>query len=258
MILKKKNAIPYYAFSHFSSFPGLSHGVFTREGGVSPPPFDTLNIGFSVGDDPARVEENRKRMLSLFPAKTPVFLHQVHGTACLVLPEGQEKPGLPPAADAVITNAENLHLVIQTADCQAVLVYDPVSRTIAGIHAGWRGCISGITEKVICLMEKEFCAKPQNMLAGISPSLGPCCGEFIHYKKEIPGRYWEFRVDETHFDFPAITRSRLIASGLQPENIEVSSICTKCNSRKFFSYRAEGKTGRFASVISLEKPVSCQ
>ena len=100
-------------------------------------------------------------------------------------------------------------------------------------------------------MKTRFGTRPESLWAGIGPSLGPCCGQFVNYRKEIPSALWGFRVREAHFDFWAISRAQLTAAGLDPSRIETAGVCTRCCSDTFFSYRAEGTTGRFAAVIGL-------
>jgi polyphenol oxidase len=200
-------------FPHFAKYPHLVHGVFTRRGGVSLPPFDTLNVGFSTGDDLKAVTRNRNRILSCLDMPRAVFLNQVHGTGILVLQEDETDPdrfwtpeGPAPvtcvAADAVVTNLTRLALVIQVADCQAVMLADPHKNVIANVHSGWRGSVADIIGRCVDIMTGRFGCDPQQILAGISPSLGPCCAEFIHYKEEIPKSLWRYKHPEkAYFDF---------------------------------------------------------
>ena len=192
--------IPVRTFSHFSTCPHLLHGVFTRRGGVSRPPFDSLNVGFSSGDDPGAVMENRQRILSCLGLSRAVFLHQVHGTDVLILAREDTpdpalfwKPGHPAAGkvltgDAVVTDLTQLALVIQVADCQAVMLADPQKKVIANVHSGWRGSIQDIIGRCVDVMVHRFGCDPRQILAGISPSLGPCCAEFIHFRKRFLSR----------------------------------------------------------------------
>ena len=89
------------------------------------------------------------------------------------------------------------------------------------------------------------------MYAGVGPSLGPCCSEFVHYQKEIPESLWSYRVSENHFDFWAISQAQLVRAGLCPAHIEISRICTRCRRDLFFSYRAAHTTGRFAAIVGM-------
>jgi polyphenol oxidase len=250
-------------FPHFADFPHLVHGVFTRRGGVSLPPFDTLNVGFSTGDDPKAVTRNRNRILSCLDMPRAVFLNQVHGTGILVLEEdeidpdrfwipGRPAPVTHGAADAVVTNLARLALVIQVADCQAVILADPHKKVIANVHSGWRGSVANIIGRCVDIMTGRFGCDPHQILAGISPSLGPCCAEFIHYKEEIPRNLWQYRHPEkAHFDFRALSFDQLLAKGLIPDHICGMGLCTRCRTDLFFSYRKRKETGRFACAVGL-------
>jgi polyphenol oxidase len=250
-------------FSHFLSCPDLVHGVFDRKGGVSHPPFDTLNVGFGTGDHPDAVKKNRDRILSMLGLPVALFLHQVHGSHVLVLPANEAdprlfwKPGHPvprvfAAADAVVTDLPGLALVIQVADCQAVMLADPHKKVIANVHSGWRGSVQNIIGKCVDVMTSRFGCDPQHILAGISPSLGPCCAEFTHFCTEIPQHLWQYKAQDTDcFDFWAISCDQLLAKGLEQNHIQNMHLCTRCNPNRFFSYRKTRKTGRFACAIGL-------
>jgi len=249
----RRNGLTLYRFQQFSAYPEICHGITTRRGGTSPPPFDSLNLARSVGDGAACVAANRQRVAALFDAMELVFLEQVHGTTVAVLdgvPAG-ESPNVPGAADAVVTDRTGCLLTIQVADCQAVMLYDPDRAVIANIHSGWRGSIANIIGRTVAVMAKRFACRPENILAGIGPSLGPCCAEFIHYRDEIPPALWSYQVAENHFDFWALSRDQLTTAGLRPEHIELGGICTRCRNDLFFSYRAANVTGRMAAVIGM-------
>ena len=253
----------FLTFPHLAKVPHLVHGVFTRRGGVSRTPFDTLNVGFSTEDDLETVTLNRNRILSCLDMPRAVFLNQVHGTGVLVLGEDEIKPdrlwttkGTVSdtflTADAVVTNLTRLALVIQVADCQALILADPDKNVIANVHSGWRGSVANIIGRCVDVMTGRFGCDPQQILAGISPSLGPCCAEFIHYKKEIPQRLWRYKHREkAYFDFWALSVDQLLAKGLNPDHISGMNLCTRCRTDLFFSYRKEKKTGRFACAVGL-------
>jgi YfiH family protein len=132
------------------------------------------------------------------------------------------------------------------------MLVDPRRKVVANVHVGWRGSINGIIARTLGAMVKRFGCQAHDIVAGIGPSLGPCCAEFVNYKKEIPEKFWSYKDAAHHFDFWAISRDQLVADGVLPENIAISHMCTKCNTELFFSYRAEGTTGRFAAVIGME------
>jgi YfiH family protein len=246
----------YYQFASMADQPGLVHGIFTRQGGQSRAPFDSLNIGLGIGDQPDDVAENRRRVAACLRLDRLVFSHQVHADGILVV-KGEDRLGQSEyldeckTADAMITDVPGICLAIQVADCQAVVLYDPDRAVVANIHSGWRGSIIDIIGRTIQTMIKEFGCDPGCLLAGISPSLGPCCAEFVNYKQEIPEGFWSFRVSEDHFDFWAISRDQMIQAGVREKNIEISGSCTRCHPELFFSYRAERITGRFVVAAGL-------
>lgn len=123
---------------------------------------------------------------------------------------------------------------------------------VANVHSGWRGSIANIIGHTLDAMKKNFGSDPAHVVAGIGPSLGPCCAEFVNYKEEIPEPFWKYRNDRRHFDFWAVSRDQLCEAGVCAENIHISGLCTRCRTDLFFSYRAEGITGRFAAIIGLK------
>jgi YfiH family protein len=257
MILNKHNGLQFFTFSHLETFDHIRHGVFTRTGGFSALPQNSLNIGINVGDDPELVMQNRAAITESMGGPELVFLNQTHETGVIVFDQNSQEIPLsenqPPfAGDAMITNIPGKTLAIQVADCQAVMLYDPEQKVIANVHSGWRGSIWNITGKCVETMKAHFGCRPADIIAGVGPSLGPCCSEFVHYKQEIPKSFWRYKDQRDHFNFWAVTRDQLVGCGLAPENIELSYLCTKCNVHLFFSYRQANQTGRFVSVIGLK------
>lgn len=252
------DTIQTYEFNLFKPL-GLVHGVFTRQGGASSGSFDSLNVGMNSGDSLSAIALNRKLIIQKMGMKPLVFLNQVHGKAIKVLKDGDNdlaevfEPGKELyTADAVVTDMKDVFLVIQVADCQAVMIYDPVKEVVANIHSGWRGSILNIVGNCIDHMIDTFGSDPKDMVAGISPSLGPCCSEFVNYESEIPKDLWAFKTDSRpYFDFWKMTERQLVEAGLEKNNIENMQICTKCNTDTFYSYRGEKTTGRFACVVAM-------
>jgi hypothetical protein len=243
-------------FGNLSGVPGLAHGVFTRHGGVSLPPYESLNVSWSNGDSPEAVAENLRRIKKTSGLESLVSSRQVHGdwlnfidTESAGKLEPRAQALIAPPGDALATNLIGLGLVIKIADCQSILLVDPQSRIIANIHSGWRGSIRDIAGKTVRYLEERFGLNPKRTLAAVSPSLGPCCAEFINYRNEIPEQFWSYQVRPEYFDFWAITRDQLKAAGIAEHNMEFAQKCTVCGKAQFFSYRGEGPTGRMASVI---------
>jgi YfiH family protein len=280
MIINRENSVIFLEFPKLAGFSGILHGIFTRENGKSKGPYKSLNVGFGVGDDRRAVLKNRKIISRCINANDLVFLNQVHGRRIVVFAKEDYSYQMVDGddyrkkeysenvdhwtvnqgfyserrfeADAMVTNIPQKILVIQTADCQSVLIYDPIQHVAANVHAGWRGSINDIVGRTVTVMEKSFGCRAQNMIAGIGPSLGPCCAEFVNYKTEIPKTFWKYRDNVHHFDFWSISRDQLCDKGVLPENVDVSRICTKCETNRFFSFRGEGTTGRFANLIGLK------
>ena len=256
MYLVKDQSNYVFGFGSLARITGLTHGVASRVGGVSQAPFDGLNTSTGVGDDPAAVHANRERLRQM-AGGIHVYTRQNHGTAIAVvtrhsLPPGEAIVTQPEAADALITAVSGVRLLIQTADCQAVMLVDPERRVVANVHCGWRGSVADIIGKTVGRMVDVFGCRPADMHAAIGPSLGPCCAEFVNYRLEIPRPLWLFRVGPHHFDFWKISRHQLIRAGLAADHVAAANICTRCNPHLFYSYRAARETGRFAAWIGWD------
>ncbi len=243
----RKNGISFFQFPNLAAFSDIQHGIFTRNGGFSKRHFQSLNVSFGVGDNDNAVKQNRLLISRCMNDKPLIFAEQVHGTSIARIQEATDKP----RADAMTANVPERMLVIQVADCQAVLLYDPLRRVAANIHSGWRGSISNIIAHTVSAMTRDYGCNPRDLVAGIGPSLGPCCAEFVHYKNEIPEIFWKYKDNRNHFDFWQISRDQLCEAGVPNENISSSGLCTRCRSDLFFSYRGEKTTGRFGAVIGI-------
>jgi len=256
MIRTTRNGVSYYQFKNLTACSGIEHRIFTRRGGHSQPPFASLNVSYGTGDNRKNVSANRDVISLIMATGRLVFVRQVHGCEIAVLGRHRKKrdkttAGRAVTADAVVTDLDGRNLVIQIADCQAVLLYEPARRVIANVHCGWRGSVQNIIGRTIEVMKQLFGCHPSRIQAGIGPSIGPCCAEFINYRKEIPMEFWRYKGFNAHFDFWSLSRDQMIQAGMAEINIEPSGICTRCHTDDFFSYRAARTTGRFAAVIGL-------
>jgi polyphenol oxidase len=242
----------HFGFSSLSGFPGLVHGVFGRLGGVSQPPYHSLNVSYSVGDAPSAVSRNLSLIRETLGAERLFFMNQVHGNEIYTVKQetGDSTFGSP-KADAVITSVPGTAMIAKLADCQGLILYDPERAVLAVVHAGWRGQVSNITARVVERMRGEFGCRPGVLQAAVSPSLGPCCAEFVSYRKIFPVYFRRFMVRENYFDLWEITRFQLQEAGVAAGNISIAGVCTKCRTDLFFSYRAEGVTGRFCIAAML-------
>lgn len=252
MIEREEMGFSFYQYPHLARFPQVFHGHFTRMGGMSHGAFQGSNVSFDVGDREVHVEENRRLVKDIAGTQILVDLTQVHGIG-VYIPEdhpGKETGFL--SADAIVTARPGLMTMIKTADCQPVFLYDPVRKVVGNIHSGWRGSVANIIGETVRVMKERFNCDPGDLLAGVGPSLGPCCAEFVNYADEIPERYWPYKDDRHHMDFWAVSRDQLVEQGVNPENIVLSRLCTACSNQDlFFSYRRDKLTGRLANVIGL-------
>lgn len=235
----------------------VPHGLFCCAGGVSKAPFASLNLSYSTGDLPENVAINRARAINVLSLKGLISVKQVHGDRILFAEEDHIDRE-PEGYDAIISNLPDTGILIQQADCQAILLWSPKPQAISAVHCGWRGSVQEIIGKTIHLMQQHYGVEPRSLRAVISPSLGPCCAEFVNYRTELPAWMHTYQVRPDYFDFWAISRHQLHEAGVLEEHIDIAGICTRCNER-FFSYRrsvhtADGITGRNGSIIGLPRP----
>ncbi len=245
MLRKKRGRVEWLEFELLADIPELVHGLFLRQGGASEAPFNSLNAGGGSGDEPSRIELNRKKIEKIIGCPL-VSSKQCHGAVVEEVPLSQE------VCDGLITDQKGYGLVIKHADCQSAIFYDPIQKVVANVHAGWRGNVQAIYTKAIGKFYKRYGSKPENLLVSISPSLGPCCAEFINYKRELPPPFWAFQPKPTYFDLWEIARQELLSCNILPHHIQIASICTFCNKEDFFSYRRDKVTGRNATVVALK------
>lgn len=255
-----QQGLTYLQFPALRDLPGIFHGIFLRFALNGNRVSEPLNLGLNCGDTDETVWRNRRRVRALWGGDHMVFARQVHGADVA----GWPAPGADPAekgnkeytclqADALASDAPRQLLFIQVADCQPVLLADPVRRVVANVHSGWRGSIRNIIGRTVRYMKRVYGCNPSNIQAGIGPSLGPCCAEFINYRQEIPSMFWRYKLANDHFDFWRLSMDQLHEAGLAREQISQSRICTRCNQHLVFSYRGENNTGRFAAVIGVDE-----
>ena len=246
----------------------MAHGFSTRLGGVSPAPWDSLNLGANRGDDPKNVAENFRRFCAALGTDADALVknHQVHSD--LVRPvtredilSSPELPG-PVDADGLVTDVPGVCLTIFSADCIPVLLYDPKKRVIAAAHAGWRGTAQGIAARAAEAMQRHYGCSPEHILAAIGPGISPCCFE-TH--ADVPdGLRAGLGADAQAFIRPLSQEGKfsvdlkganarwLERSGLLPEHIAICPACTACAGDTFWSHRRQGNTrGSMAAMIQL-------
>jgi polyphenol oxidase len=234
-----------------AAFP---HGFTTRGGGTSPAPWDSLNLGGAVGDDPARVEENWRRLAQVTRLGFG-RVRQVHGARIVRI----EAPGAPvEEADGVVSVRPGVAACVSVADCVPVLLADPQTGAVGAVHAGWRGTVARIAAEGVAALARSSGAPPDRLVAAIGPSIGPCC---YQVSPELAARFHSelgpvVRDGPTpHLDLWASNRRVLEAAGIPPERIEVMARCTACEQELFFSHRRDlGRTGRQVAFISPPRP----
>jgi len=242
----------YFRYPTLSRYPKLVHATFTREGGVSSAPYDFLNTSYDVGDLPRHVTSNLAIIKNTLGANYLIFMNQSHGNGVFVFREEHINSKVEPQhVDAVITDISNIAILVKQADCQGIIIFDPEKKVVANVHCGWRGNVKGILGNVVVRMKHDFGCRGHELLAAIGPSLGPCCAEFVGHENIFPDSFDEFKIGENYFNLWAISKWQLVNAGLRQGNIEIASICTRCRTDLFYSYRGEGETGRFGTVVML-------
>ncbi len=265
IVRRERGGVTFYACGGFA---GTAHGFSTRLGGVSPAPWDSLNLGANRGDAPDNVRENFRRFCTAAGADPTALVknHQVHGA--LVRRVGR-RDILPDAAlpgtfeaDGLITDEPGVCLTIFSADCIPVLLYDPKKRVIAAAHAGWRGTALGIAAEAAERMRAGYGCDPADILAAIGPGIGSCCFE-TH--ADVPGGLRDgLGTDAEPFIRPGPREGKFLVdlkganarwlerAGLRPEHIAVCSACTACGPGEFWSHRRLGdRRGSMAALIQL-------
>ena len=243
---------------------GAEAVVTTRDGGVSAGVYATLNLSFSVGDEPGNVVENRRRAAAAVGAglRDLVFARQVHGAAVRVVTAadrgGANAPGGTVGdADALVTNTPGPVLAVLVADCVPIVLYDPRARVLACVHAGWRGTVARATGAALAAME-TLGARPADVRAGIGPAIGPdryqVGAEVADAARDAFGPRAFLRPDGTGawlFDLWAANRFLLREAGVPDRNIHLAGVPTGPEPGLFFSDRTARPCGRFAALARL-------
>jgi len=239
-------------------------GFTTRNGGVSRPPFNSLNLAYNTDDARHNVDGNRSNLARAFdlPPHLILTVKQVHGDDILILdePNPDLTHFLSVECDAVLTNQPQIMIGVLVADCFPILLADPVKKVVAAVHAGWRGAASGIISKTVKAMEASFGCDPK----GLSAAVGPGIGSHL-YEVDRPVRdafregtgYWDDISEEVglgkwRLDIGKSCRLQLEGAGLSSSNIDIAEECTCCHKELFFSYRRDkGNTGRQLGFVMI-------
>lgn len=269
MIKKCLNSLPIYFFETLSKYKDIGHFVSTRIGGFSESPYNSLNLGFHVGDNPVKVLKNRELLVSALsvPLNHFTVAKQIHQDNVKVITEELKGKGAIDyqsaisTTDAMITEVPNIYLVVFLADCVPVLFFDPRRKVVGVAHAGWKGTLKLVAGNSVKALQENFGSLPSDIIVGIGPSIGPCCYEVgsevitkvenvFHTKEGYINN--ESSDGKGYFNLWEANRTQLIHAGIPEENIEVAEICTCCNADIFFSARYQkGKTGRFGVGVII-------
>lgn len=223
----------------------------TRQGGTSPPPWDSLNLGVAVGDDPARVSANRALVGALLP-QAPRWLRQVHGRA--VVHADAVQPHAPPEADAAWTTTPGVVCCVQVADCLPVLLAARDGSAVGAAHAGWRGLAAGVIEATVAAMPVPAAA----LFAWLGPAIGPASFEvgeevlaaFVRHDPGSAAAFQPHGPGKWLADLFTLARRRLHAAGVTA--VHGGGLCTVADPARFFSHRRDRPGGRMAALVWIE------
>lgn len=255
------SSIKLWQFEQLAKTPAIKHFVSGRSGGVSEGELGGLNLSFKAGDKPEHVQQNRRLIaeaLDISPENL-FFPAQTHSTNAKVVNRQTLSDDLSDT-DALVTNTPGLCICVMSADCVPVLLYDPVQRVVAAVHAGWRGTVGKILTNTVELMRQQFNTNPADLIAGIGPSICPQVyevgPEVIAQVAQAFGKEGlvtnESAEGKGFLNLWEANRIQLLSLGVAAASIEISGLCTYQQSNEFFSARkSENKAGRFAAGIML-------
>ena len=245
---------------------GTAHCFTTRYGGVSTGVLSSLNLGIHRGDNPANVLKNYRILGEQvgFAPEDLVFTHQTHTDIVRRVDESTRGEGLfrPVQGDydGLITDRPGVALIVFSADCTPILLFDPVRRVIGAVHAGWRGTAAGIAAKATMQMQAHYGSRPEDIRAAIGPCIGSCCFEthadVPNAMREALGETAESAIrphgDKFYVNLKEINRLWLNQCGVT--QVEISEDCTHCQPERFWSHRITGDArGSQAAIIMLPK-----
>ncbi len=269
MQINNLDTVPYLTYNSLSEISFINHAFSTRLGGVSAGEFDSMNLAFNRGDSPENVTENYKRFCKSagFEYESLTASAQDHNTVVRAVTSenkgvGIYKPRDMQSVDALITNEAGVTLVTYYADCTPLFFVDTKQKAIGLAHAGWRGTVGRIGEKVVEKMKELYNSNPEDIKAAIGPAISVCCYEvdepcaenFIALEGLDTAKFVFPKKDGKYMiDLLETNRQILVASGIKPENITVSNLCTNCNSDLLWSHRAtKGKRGCMCAFMCIK------
>lgn len=270
-ILNTENKTPFLIFPGLSHISFIRHGFSTRLGGVSKGYFESMNLGYSNGDNPKDVDENYRRICESIglPMKDCVLSHQVHNTVVRLVTEADKGKGVIrtrdyEGVDGLITNIPGIPLVTFSADCVILYFVDVKNHAIGLCHSGWRGTVKRMAKVTLDAMREHFGTDPKDVVAVIGPSICMDCYEVSEdvaeeFKNEFNSKQLkDILLDKSNhkyqLDLWEANRHILSDAGVDEHNIYISGVCTSCNKDILFSHRAtQGKRGILAAFLMIEE-----
>jgi YfiH family protein len=248
--------------SELLSGHGFAHGFSLRSGGVGRAPFDTLNLGRTVGDDPVAVEENHRRFAAAagFDPARLFQVSQVHGAVVHVVRAGSAPADLASApGDALVSCVPETAVGVRVADCVPLLLADPRTGAVAAVHAGWRGTVARVLDAAIAALREEAGTSAADLLAAIGPHIrvgafevGADVAETIAAAAHGAPVVDRSRGEKPHVDLAATVRAQLVAAGLDAARVDDVGGCTHAEAERFFSFRRDGpRSGRHVGAIAV-------
>ena len=264
---------PYLEYPLFQKTGIVKSAFSTRLGGVSEGYYSSLNLSFDRGDDPARVLENFKRIGASMgvAVEDMVLSKQTHTTNVRVVTEEDKGKGVIRErdytdVDGMITNVPGICLVTSYADCVPLYFVDPVKKAIGLSHSGWRGTVGKIGKNTVQLMQENFGSKPEDLLAAVGPSVCMDCYEVSEdvigqFKEAFESKYWQelfYKKENGKYQLNLWKANELIflESGILPEHMAITNVCTHCNSKILYSHRTMGNNrGNLCAFLALKQEV---
>lgn len=215
------------------------------------------NLAFHVGDDLKKVLANHEMLASMlnYNKRTLIHMKQIHSDIVHIVNTGDDFDN-PPSCDALITDRKNTPIMVMVADCSPILFYDEQLQVIAVAHAGRQGAFKNIVKNTIDSFTTNYNSDAKDILVSIGASIGSCCyevgSEIYEEARKLGLNYaMQKRENSYYLDIRKILKTQLLASGIKEENIEISNECSSCKNDIYYSYRADGVTGRFSGIMML-------
>lgn len=260
MAFHHSDSIHFYTFDLLEN-AGVIQAVLSRQGGVSQGPWNSLNVGSTVGDDLLHVAENRRRSFAALglSLETSFDVWQVHGTEAVAV-DAPRPPHIPHRqADIILTDRPGMTLFMRFADCVPIFLVDPARHAVCLAHAGWQGTVKGVANAAVQALQARYGSRPEDLLAGIGPSIcpehyavGPEVVEKVEqaFGQDAPALL-KANQKAVHFDLWHANALALQKAGVR--QVELSGVCTACHLEDWYSHRAEkGHTGRFGALLALK------